>query len=232
MNRADRYTRFAGVSLLGTLAAIIATASKFPGYDARPAYFANSLPTLINQRDAWALALVTLTLSGILTFLVGISLMLAFSRSGQANLVPGSIFVISSLGFFLSAVLGLQALRIIESAAKLPVKERFQLAGEAFPWSSGSQTVLLMFGLGLFTIGLLVTITALLQTGAFSRRLITLALAIPLSIWIVIALTIEGAPLVWLVPGLPLAIWSVGLGLFLVFSGRVTSLASFEPRSL
>jgi hypothetical protein len=225
MNSGNSYTRIAGVSLLGTLAAIIATINKFPGYDARPAYFAQYLPTLINQRDAWAFGLVTLTLTGILTFLVGISLILAFSRSGRSNPVTGSIFIISSMGFFLSSVLGLQALRIIESATKLPVKERFQLAGEVFPWASGSQTVLLMFGLGLFSIGLLVTITALLQTGAFSRRLITVALAIPIILWLVIALTIEGAPLVWLVPGLPLAIWSVGLGLFLVFSGRLTSLA-------
>lgn len=71
-----------------------------------------------------------------------------------------------------------------------------------------------MMGIGLFAMGLMVTIVSMLRAGAFSRQTIFIAISAPVILWIAIALVVEGAPLVWMVPGLPFLIWSLGLGVF------------------
>jgi hypothetical protein len=80
-----------------------------------------------------------------------------------------------------------------------------------------------MIGLGFLALGLLALIVVMLRAGAFSRPAIVVALALPVVLWIVVALAVEGAPLVWLVPGLPVVVWTVGLGFFLIVTGRVVA---------
>lgn len=221
MNGSTKYSRLAGLSLLGSLGFLTAGLSTFPSFDARSEYFARYLPSLMEQRGELALALALFALTGVLIILTGIFLILAFSRSGVPNPIPGIILLLSGAGFLLSAALGQPALRIFDSAAELPGNERLARAAEAYPWASGSQSILLIFGLGLLALGLFVVIATMLRTGAFTRRMIVLAVATPALVWIGIALTIE-APLVWLVPALPIVMWSVGLGIFLTITGRVT----------
>ncbi len=219
----SKTTRIAGAALLGSLASIVTAVGNFPSYDAREAYFAQSIPALFTQQAEWASGLRLLVLTGALAILAGVLFILAFSQSGRPNPLPGAVLIISGMGFFLSAGLGRAALRIIAEAAELTGSERLEYAGNAQPWASGSQTVLLMIGIGLFALGLLVTIVSMLRAGAFSRRTIMIAIASPAVLWIAIALFVKGAPLVWLVPGLPVAFWSRGLGVFLVITGRLDS---------
>ena len=219
MNGSNTTTRFAGAALLGSLATMAAVIGNFPGYDAREAYFSQYIPALIAQQVEWAAGLRPLALTGALAVLAGVFLIRAFSRSGRANPLPGSFLIISGLGFFLSTGLGRKALGIIAEAAELTGGERLAYAEKAFPWATGSQSVLLLIGVGLFAVGLLLTIVSMLRAGAFSRRTILFSVAAPAVLWIAIALTAEGAPLVWLIPGLPAAFWGPGLGVFMAIPG-------------
>jgi hypothetical protein len=167
--------------------------------------------------------LAFLAVAGALLIVAGIASALAFSRSGARNLIPGSILVISGGGFLLSAALGLPALRILAEVRDLSFADGRAHAATVYPWASGSQTSLLMIGLGFLALGLLALILVMLRTGAFSIRVIAIALALPVILWIVIALVVDGAPLVWLVPGLPIVVWAVGLGVFLAVVGRVVA---------
>jgi len=90
------------------------------------------------------------------------------------------------------------------------------------PWASGSQSSLILFGLGGFAIGLLAAIVAVLQTGVLSRKTVLGAAVAPFGILILIAIIVDGQlPYVWLSVGLPVATWSIGLGLYLALTGRI-----------
>lgn len=223
MRNSSNYSSLTGLSLLSALAALVAGISMYPSFDARAQYFPLSIQSLIESRGEFATALVFVATAGGALIVAGIASMQAFSYSRARNPIPGSILIIAGAGFMLSAALGQPALGILAAAADLSAAEARTHAATAYPWASGSQSTLLLFGLGSLALGLLALIVVMLKARAFSRLTIALALALPVVMWLVIALTIEGAPLVWLVPGLPVAVWTVGLGLFLVFTGRVTS---------
>ena len=229
MSASSKYSRLAGLLFLGALVSL--QASSFPSYDARSEYFSRYIPSLLEQRSEWALALLLFVLTGALVTFTGISLILAFSRSGAPNPISGIILILSGIGFLLSAALGQRALRIFNAAAELPGNEKLVRAAEAYPWASASQSALLMLGFGLLALGLLVAIVTMFRAGAFSRRVIILAAVLPVVLWIGIALLMEAPPLVWLIPALPMAIWSAGLGIFLTVAGRVTAAVSIGTSS-
>ena len=109
-------TRLAGIALLCSLALIVAAVDKIPSYDARDPYFSQSIPNLFAQQDEWTTGLGMLALTSVFVILAGVLLILAFSRSGRSNPLPGSILIISGIGFLLSAGLGWKAFRIIEKS--------------------------------------------------------------------------------------------------------------------
>jgi hypothetical protein len=220
---ASNIARLAGLSLLGALAALVVGVNNYPSFDARSEYFPLAIPRLIESQAEFRVALGFIATIGVLLVLAGVAATLAFSQSGAATLIPGSILAVSGGGFLLSAALGLAALRILVAAGNLSVADGRAHAATAYPWASGSQTSLLMIGLGFLALGLLALIVVMLRAGAFSRPAIVVALALPVVLWIVIALAVEGAPLVWLVPGLPVVVWTVGLGFFLIVTGRVVA---------
>ena len=224
MRTASNMARLTGFSLLGALAALVVGVNNYPGFDARSEYFQPAIPRLLESQAEFAVALGFMAITGVLLVVAGVVSTLAFSWSGASNLIPGSILAVSEGGFLLSAALGLPALRILVAAGNLSVVDGRAHAATAYPWASGSQTSLLMIGLGFLALGLLALIVAMLRAGAFSRPAIAVALALPVVLWIGIALTVEGAPLVWLAPGLPVVVWTVGLGFFLIVSGRVVAL--------
>ena len=223
MREASNFARLTGLALLGAMAAVAVAMNYYPSFDGRSEYFPLSIPSLIESQADFAIALAFIAVAGALLIVVGITSALAFSRSGARNLIPGSILVISGGGFLLSAALGLPALRILAEARDLSFADGRAHAATLYPWASGSQTSLLMIGLGFLALGLLALILGMLKTGAFSIGVIAIALALPVILWIVIALVVDGAPLVWLVPGLPIIVWAVGLGVFLAVAGRVVA---------
>jgi hypothetical protein len=223
MREASNMARLTGLSLLGALATLVIGVNNYPSFDARSEYFPLSIPRLIESQTEFEVALGFIAITGVLLVVAGVAAALAFYRSGARNLIPGSILAVSGGGFLLSAALGLPALGILATAANLSVADGRAHAAAAYPWASGSQTSLLMIGLGFLAIGLLALIAVMLWAGAFSRPAIVVALALPVVLWLVMALAIDGAPLVWLVPGLPVAVWTVGLGAFLIVTGRVVA---------
>jgi len=228
MREPSNIARLTGLSLLAGLAALVVGVNNYPSFDARSEYFPLSIPRLLESQGEFAVALGFMAITGVLLVLAGVGSTLAFSRSGARNLIPGSIFAISGGGFLLSAALGLPALRILIAAGNLSIAEGRAHAATAYAWASGSQTSLLMIGLGFLALGLLALIVVMLRAGAFSRPAIVVALALPVVLWLVIALAVEGAPMVWLVPGLPVAVWTVGLGVFLILTGRVVALLRMD----
>ena len=231
MKKSSNFARLTGLSLLGALAALVGGLSKYPSFDARSQYFPFSIPSLIETQSEFAIALAFLALAGILLVLAGIASIFAFSHSGSRNLIPGIILTASGGGFLLSAALGQPAHRILAAAKVLSAADGRAHAATAHPWASASQSALLMIGLGFLALGLLALIVVMLRAGAFSRRAIVIALGLPVVLWLVIALTIEGAPLVWLVPGLPAIVWIVGLGLFMTVTGRVVAPVPGSPHN-
>ncbi len=223
MNDSYLTARLAGAALLGSLASIVATIYFFPSYDARAAYFTQHIPMFIEQRAEWATGLALLGLTGSFCVLTGIFLIMAYLKAGRSIPIPGFILVGSGMGFFLSAGLGSRALRIISEASGLNGGEMLAYASEAQPLASGSQAALLLIGIGMLALGLLAILLSMLHAKVFTRRLIMIAIAFPAILWVVLALVAQGAPLVWLVPGLPVAFWCVGLGIFLIATGRITS---------
>jgi hypothetical protein len=221
MRTASNMGRLTGLSLLGALGALVVGVDNYPSFDARSEYFQLAIPGLLESGPEFAVALGFMAITGVLLVVAGVASTLAFSWSSARNLIPGSILAISGGGFLLSAGLGLPALRILIAAGNLSVVDEQAHAATAYPWASGSQTSLLMIGLGFLALGLLALIVAMLRAGAFSRPAIAVAFAIPAVLWIGMALTVEGAPLVWLAPGLPVVVWTVGLGFFLIVRGRV-----------
>lgn len=221
MRKASNIARLTGLSLLGALAALVVSVRNYPSFDARSEYFSRYIPSLIDSQAQFAFALAFFAITGVLLVVAGIASTLTFSRSGARNPIPGSILIVSGVGFLLSAALGLPAFRILATASNLSVAEGRAHAAAAYPWLSGSQTSILMVGLGFLALGLLALFLSMLRAGAFTRQAIAVALSLPVVLWLVTALTVEGAPLVWLVPGLPVAIWTVGLGVFLTVTGRV-----------
>jgi hypothetical protein len=221
MRKASVIARLTGLLLLGALAALVISVRNYPSFDSRSEFFPGAIPSLIDSQAQFAVAFAFIAITGILLGVAGIASTLAFSRSGARSPIPGSILIVSGVGFLLSVALGLPAFRILATASSLSVAEGRAHAAAAYPWLAGSQTSLLLVGLGFLALGLLALFLSMLRAGAFTRQTIAVALSLPAVLWLVIALVVEGAPLVWLVPGLPVAVWTVGLGVFLTVTGRV-----------
>ena len=221
MNDSKTRARWAGVCLLGALAVLVATSSVLPSFDARGEYFGEWFPGLVSQRTRYGIALGLIALSGTLVVIAGLALYGAFRLAEAAGAAAGLVLVAAGGGFLLSAGLGIPAFRVMVEAARSPETDWLSFADAAHPWAAGSQTVLLMFGLGGFAVSLVAAALAIIQAGGVSRRVaigIAIAPLIPLAVFVAIP---GEDPLVWLSVGLPSLVWSVGLGIYLAVTGRV-----------
>ena len=214
--------RFAGLFLLGSFGAIVLVLSALPSFDARPEYFPASFATLVVERREFATALVWISLAGICAILAGVSLFVALRRAASTSAALALILAAAGAGFLLAAALGAPAVILLHRAAELPRTAWPPLINDVQPWATGAQSALLLFGLGGYAVGLLAAIIAVLYTGVLSRRIVLGVAIAPFALLLLAAILFDGQlPLVWLSVGLPVVFWSVGLGLFLVLTGRV-----------
>ncbi len=214
--------RWAGVCLLGALAVLVASLSVGPSFDARREYFDEWFPGLVGRHTMYGIALGLIALTGALVVIAGLALYDAFRRAGAAGSAAGFVLVAAGGGFLLSSGLGVPAFRVMVEAARSPETHWLSFADAAHPWAAGSQTALIMFGLGGFAVGLVAVALAIIQAGGVSRR-VAIGIAIAPLIPLAVLVAIPGAdPLVWLSVGLPSLVWSVGLGVYLAATGRVT----------
>ena len=222
MTESKKPARLAGLLLLGSLASIVLILNALPSFDARSEYFPEYFGNLVLERREFTMALVWIALAGVLAILAGFSLFVALRRAESPSAGLALLLSASGAGFILAASLGVPAIGLLDRAANLPQAAWGPVINDVHPWVAGSQTTLILFGLGGFAIGLLAAIIAVLLTGVLSRKMVIGAAVAPFAILILAAITFGGQiPLVWLSVGLPAAIWSVGLGLYLTITGRV-----------
>ena len=222
MTESKKPARLAGLLLLGSLGSIVFVLNAYPSFDARSQYFPESFGNLVLERRELTIALAWLALAGTLAIVAGFSLFVALRRAESPTAGLALLLPAAGAGFILAASLGVPAIGLLDRAANLPQADWGPVINDVYPWASGSQTILLLFGLGGFAIGLLAAIIAVLLTGVLSRKMVIGAAVAPFAILILAAITFGGQiPLVWLSVGLPAAIWSIGLGLYLMVTGRV-----------
>lgn len=217
MTSSEKYARLAGLFLLGSLASLFMVTRFLPGFDARQEYFAGSFRMLVAQRDSFASALVMMSLTGILAVITGLKLIAAFRHVDRANSFSGTGLVGAGAGFILAGILGLPALRSLGQASEAAAGDWQVLIRATYPWASGSQIVLLFFGLGGLAVGLLIAGLSLVH--AINRRIIIVGAIAPFLLFGSIAVTMTEAPLFWLAGGLPAVFWSVGLAAHLLLTG-------------
>lgn len=225
MKSSKKYAQLAGLFLLGSLVSLFAVMRFLPGFDARQEYFAGSFRTLVAMRESFGIALVMMILTGLLAAIAGLALIAAFQSADRPRPYSGVGLAGAGGAFILAGLLGLPASRILSRASEASINDWQVLIREAYPWASGSQTVLIMFGLGGFAVGLLITGLSLIAADAINRKLLIAGATAPFLLFGIIALTMSEAPLYWLAGGLPAVIWSVGLGVHLTFTGRVVALS-------
>ena len=222
MTESKKPARLAGLLLLGSLGSIVLSLTAFPSFDARSQYFPEWFGNLVLERREFTIALALFALTGILAILAGFSLFVALRRAESPTAALALLLSAAGAGFILAALLGVPAIGLLDRAADLPQADWGPVISDVHPWVAGSQTTLILFGLGGFAIGLLAAIIAVLLTGVLSRKMVIGAAVAPFAILILAAIPFGGQiPLVWLSVGLPAAIWSIGLGLYLMVTGRV-----------
>ena len=225
MKSSKKYAHLAGGLLLGSLIGLFLTMQFLPGFDARQEYFAGYFRTLVAMHESFGIAIAMMILTGLLAAIAGLALGAAFRRAGTPNSLSGAGLVGAGGAFILAGILGLPALRILSRASEAAINDWQVLIRQVYPWASGSQTVLLFFGLGGLAVGLLIAGLSLITAGAINRKLLIAGATAPFLLFGIIGLTMKEAPLFWLAGGLPAVIWSVGLGVHLTFTGRVVAIS-------
>ena len=222
MTESKKPARLAGLLLLGSLGSIVLGLDTLPSFDARPEYFPAYFATLVLERKEFTIAIAWIALAGVAALLAGFSLFVALRRAESPSAGLALLLSAAGAGFILAASIGVPAIGPLNRAANLPRADWGSVISEVQPWAAGSQITFIIFGLGGFAIGLLAAIIAVLLTGALSRKMVVVAAVVPFAILILAVIIFGGQiPLVWLSVGLPAAIWSVGLGLYLAISGRL-----------
>jgi len=206
-----------------TLFSLIATFQTIPGFDARAEYFADEFQELVDMRARLGAALVLTMLTGLSAAATGIFIKRAFQQDGKTRSGGAPVlFLISGIGFFLSALFGIPVLLALNSASGSPQGEWTGLAASASPWAGANQAFLVLFGLGGFALSLLLTALALIRSGVLPLHLAVVGIAIPF-LPLVVFLAIPGPdPYFLLAFGLPALFWSVGLGVYITITRRLT----------
>jgi hypothetical protein len=185
----------------------------FPNYDARAENFAESYPAIVDAGQKFPLALVLLLMVSALLGRLALALRRSQDGTQSGGVAVGGL-VVSAAGFGLASLLSipvwLWARQVADGTLTLA-----QGAQRSEALASGSQTVILMVGLG----GLLVGFSAL-GWMAFRRSWVD-----PTAFWA--ALILSSAALIgglalglfWIGIGVPPVVWTLMIGSSLLFRG-------------
>jgi hypothetical protein len=104
MGDAKSLARLAGLFLLGAVAGLIAFLSVLPSFDARPEFFPEWFPGLVEVRARYGIALGLIFITGMLAIFAGMAFSAAFRRAESSGAVTGYLFIAAGGGFILSLI--------------------------------------------------------------------------------------------------------------------------------
>ena len=211
--------RTAGTLLLLIPVSTVIALIYFPGYDARPEYFAPYYSNIVEAGNGYLVSLMLLLGVAVLLLVLVLALRRApGAKDSGGMLVVTAGLTASAIGFGLAALLGipvwLWGRQVTDGSLTMS-----EAASKSEAWASASQTLILLVGLG--GLGLALTVLGFVAY----RSGWTPPVVFWTTIVVVAGVVIVGfaMTLFWFALGIPPILWTLMIGLSLLVLGTYPS---------